>query len=115
MRYSTLADVLVESTVDEEALRCSLRRNPYGALAVGVFEDRIVALTADGESVAFEAEYSECLAAEGVWRSVVGALHTWRVARLDLAMLRRHGLLLWCARHRAELSPCGRLTPAQPR
>ncbi|RKT52949.1 hypothetical protein [Saccharothrix australiensis] len=111
MKDSTLADVIVRSTADVEVLRSSLRRSPYAELAVGVVDDGVLAVTPGGEVVAFAGPLVGCLASEEAWRPVVGSLYAWRIARLDFGMLRHHGLPLWCRRHRAERSPCGRLEP----
>jgi len=111
VKRSALVDVVVRSTVDVAVLRSSLRDNPFADLAIGVADDGVVAVAADGDVAVFVGGYVKCLAEEGVWRSVVRTLWAWRVERFGFGVLRRHGLPLWCDRHRVEPSPCGRLEP----
>ncbi|MEV0677958.1 hypothetical protein AB0I60_15720 [Actinosynnema sp. NPDC050436] len=115
MRGSSAADVLVSSSSDERTLRSLLRANPYVEFVVGISDVGVLVLASDGRTSEFSVVGTGCLAADELWRAVVESLHTWWVAGLDLALLRRHGLPLWCPRHRREPSPCRRLHPAQPR
>jgi hypothetical protein len=57
-----------------------------------------------------------CLSETDAWSSAVESLRAWCTARLDLRVLRRRGLPVWCAPHRSERSPepCGRLDARQP-
>ncbi|NUT49899.1 MAG: hypothetical protein HOV94_21695 [Saccharothrix sp.] len=70
------------------------------------------------EVVEFALAHREpCLTDVDMWCSAVESLHAWHTAGLGLRLLRRHGLPVWCAPHRAERSPepCGRLDVGQPR
>lgn len=76
----------------------------------------IVALMGD-EVVEFAlAHRASCLSDTDTWCSAVESLRAWGDGGLDPRMLRRHGLPVWCAPHRAERSPepCGRLDARQP-
>ncbi|KJK34327.1 hypothetical protein UK23_43725 [Lentzea aerocolonigenes] len=78
-------------------------------MIMAVAEDgRTLDLSPDGPLV-------DCLTWDELAESVTISLHTWFSTGLDLKLLVRHGLPVWCARHRiarAE-SPCGRLQVAQ--
>ncbi|MBW4720710.1 hypothetical protein [Saccharothrix obliqua] len=114
MTRSSLADVFVVATADPVRLLSLLHRNPFAELAVGVTGAGVVAAVTGGQVLAFTSADVPCVAADGMWCAVVDTLHTWHVAGLDLGLLRRHGLPLWCEHHRGAPSPCGRLDPAQP-
>ncbi|NUT97606.1 MAG: hypothetical protein HOY78_36845 [Saccharothrix sp.] len=113
----TLADVYVEPSADLDALRELLRRNPHAELAVGVGGGSLVVVTRAGGVITCPSTVAAaCLTADDVLRSAIEALYAWSVAGLDLALLRRNGVPVWCTRHHDQRSavPCGRLHPAQP-
>ncbi|CAL9618834.1 hypothetical protein SUDANB95_05766 [Actinosynnema sp. ALI-1.44] len=113
----TLADVFLESSADVVVLRELLRRHPHAELAVGSDGGRLVAVTRAGGVITCAATApAACLTAEDVRRSAVEVLYVWSVAGLDLELLRRNGIPVWCSRHRDRGSgvPCGRLRRAQP-
>lgn len=74
-------------------------------MMMAVAEDgRTLGLSLDGLLVG-------CLTWDQLTESVTISLHTWFTTGLNLNLLVRNGLPVWCARHRAAGSenPCGRL------
>ncbi|MET9224888.1 hypothetical protein [Lentzea sp. NPDC003310] len=67
-------------------------------------DGRTLDLSVDGPLV-------DCLSPDELAASVTISLHTWFTTGLDLTLLVRNGLPVWCAEHRAARAdhPCGRL------
>ncbi|KOX12948.1 hypothetical protein ADK67_46380 [Saccharothrix sp. NRRL B-16348] len=88
-----------------------------GLRAVVSSGGQIVALMGDEVLEFVLAHRTSCLSDADAWCSAVESLRAWSEAGLDLRILRRHGLPVWCPPHRAERSPepCGRLDVRQPR
>lgn len=89
-----------------------------GDLRAVVSSDGKITALAGNEVFEFVLTQREpCLSETAVWCSAVESLRAWCTARLDLRILRRCGLPVWCALHRTERSPepCGRLDAGQPR
>ncbi|MBP2334052.1 hypothetical protein [Saccharothrix coeruleofusca] len=97
-------------------LLCSLaRRNPFAALIVVVSEGRLVVRSGQQVMELDRVTTSSCLSWGDAVGSAIESLYAWWTARLDLALLRRHGLPLWCPTHRTASSPaCGWFQRAQP-
>lgn len=110
-RDDGLADVVLcaVSAVDEaDSLRSSARRNPFAALVVAVSEGRLAVATRRQVVALDRVTTSPCLSWEDAVGSAVESLYAWHTAQLDLALVRRHGLPLWCPAHRAaRSSACG--------
>lgn len=73
----------------------------------------MTAVTEDGRTLDLSADgpLADCLTWDQLADSVTISLHTWLRTGLDLNLLVRNGLPVWCARHRAARAenPCGRL------
>ncbi|XVS65689.1 hypothetical protein ACQPYE_06415 [Actinosynnema sp. CA-299493] len=87
-----------------------------GLRAVVSSGGEIIALMGDDVIEFALVDRASCLSDTDTWCSTVESLRAWGTAGLDLRILRRQGLPVWCARHRAQSSaePCGRLDVRQP-
>lgn len=89
-----------------------------GGLCAVVSSDGKITAVAGDEVLEFVLTHrASCLSEADTWCSAVESLRAWCATRLDLRILRRRGLPVWCAPHRVERSPepCGRLDACQPR
>ncbi|QQQ77549.1 hypothetical protein IOD16_03215 [Saccharothrix sp. 6-C] len=89
---------------------------PGGLRAVVSSGGEIIALMGDDVLGFVPVAREACLSDTDLWCSAVESLRAWGAVGLDLRILRRQGLPVWCARHRAQRSvePCGRLDVRQP-
>ena len=73
----------------------------------------MMAVADDGRTLdlSLDGPLLDCVTWDQLTESVTISLHTWFTSGLDLTLLVRNGLPVWCARHRAARTenPCGRL------
>ncbi|NGY58081.1 hypothetical protein G7043_03940 [Lentzea sp. NEAU-D13] len=73
----------------------------------------MMAVADDGRTLdlSLDGPLMDCVTWDQLTESVTISLHAWFTTGLDLNLLVRNGLPVWCARHRAAgtESPCGRL------
>ena len=71
------------------------------------------AVAEDGRTLdlSLDGPLMDCLTWDQLAESVTISLHTWFTTGLNLNLLVRNGLPVWCTQHRAAAtkSPCGRL------
>jgi hypothetical protein len=73
----------------------------------------MMAVAEDGQTLdlSLDGPLLDCVTWDELAESVTISLHTWFTTDLNLNLLVRNGLPVWCARHRGARteSPCGRL------
>lgn len=73
----------------------------------------MTAVAEDGRTLdlSLDGPLMDCVTWDELAESVTISLHTWFTTGLNLNLLVRNGMPVWCARHRDARteSPCGRL------